>query len=327
MQIKDKASGSPFSGVAEAKAEAAAKAQTINDEIAGLARLQAANDKVYDDDMAAAEKAGAVGTAAYQKAHDAKVALDQDYTEKQKALLDKQTENQLAGIAAQKAAYTSYISGTVNATVNGFDKMLTGQMTWKQLGISIYQSVAREAIQEVEKMATQWIVKHVLMAAASKVLGTAQAATGPAALAATAATSKAQVMLLAGVAGAGGVASMAAAPWPMDMDAPAFGAQMAAAAMSMGSFAQGVDVVPNDMIAQIHAGERIMPAADNSKLMDMASRGAGGGGGGGDTHNHFSPTIHANGADPRAVMSAIEGNFGDFKRVVGKAMRNGSHKY
>jgi hypothetical protein len=168
----------------------------------------------------------------------------------------------------------------------------------------------REAETQVAKMATDWIVKHLLMGAASKALSATTAATGPAQVAALAATSKAQVALLAGVAGAGGVASMAAAPWPLDMTAPAFGAQMAAVTMSMGSFAQGTNVVPNDMVAQIHAGERIIPKADNDDLISLTKRGAGGGGGsgGGDHyHTHYSPTI--NGQPPFAdQLAAHESN-------------------
>ena len=142
----------------------------------------------------------------------------------------------------------------------------------------------------------------------------AQTAAATASAATTLATSKAQVAMLAGLAGAGGVASMAAAPFPIDLGAPAFGAQMSALALSMGSFAQGTNIVPNDMIAQIHAGEAIIPKADNTALRSLAERGAAGrdgssqdGAKGGDTHIHYAPTV--NGQMPfKEQLAAHEDN-------------------
>lgn len=43
-------------------------------------------------------------------------------------------------------------------------------------------------------------------------------------------------------------------------------------------FAQGTNYVPWNMTADIHEGERIIPAADNRQLMDLMRRGANGGG-------------------------------------------------
>ena len=99
----------------------------------------------------------------------------------------------------------------------------------------------------------------------------------------------------AGVAGANGVASFAAAPWPIDIAAPGFGASMAGIAASYGavsSAAGGWENIPSDQLAMVHKNEMVLPA----HIADYVRSGAAGGGGqagGGDT-NHFH--IHANDA-------------------------------
>jgi hypothetical protein len=91
---------------------------------------------------------------------------------------------------------------------------------------------------------------------------------------------------------------MAGAPFPLDLAAPEFGASMSSAALafgSLGGFAKGLDVVPDDMIAQIHKGERIMPAADNSQLMAAlagANQSGGGRNGTGDRGGKTLSDIH-----------------------------------
>jgi|GEM_PF-2551614 len=298
--IKSKAGATPFGDIKADQQIAAQQQQLTQQKLADNETLHAAEAARLDAAVEAAKAKYADDKDAYAAAIAAKKAEDQRYADAKRTLDAQLQLEQAQSVQQMQAKYTSYIQGTVNATVSGLDKMISGQMTWKNFGISVYQSVAREAEQQVVKMATTWIVQHLLMGVASKALSATTAATGPAQVAATAATSKAQVAALAGLAGAGGVASMAAAPWPMDMTAPEFGATMQAAAISMGSFAQGTNFVPRDMVAQIHAGERIIPKADNDTLINLAARGAGAAGsspgGGGDTHYHVSS--HFSGQEP-----------------------------
>ena len=257
---------------------------------------------------------------------------DKDFDGQMASLAAKSREQQIANIEAVKQAYHSYIDGTVNAAISGFDGMISGQKNWQQVGISIYQSVVREAEQQFAKMAEDWIIKHVIMAAASKLLGSTQADVAPTAAAATVASTKVQVAAMAGLAGAGGVASMAAAPWPMDMSAPEFGASMAATALSLGSFEVGTNMVTHDMIAQVHAGERIMPAADNRAIIS-ALRGGGGessaqggragsGGGGGDTHNHVH-NWNVSGMDSQSLKRTLMDHKSDIADALREHMRLG----
>lgn len=91
----------------------------------------------------------------------------------------------------------------------------------------------------------------------------------------------------AGLAGAGGVASMAAAPFPLNLTAPAFGASMMAAAMAyapMASAAGGYDIPSGvNPIVQAHAKEMVLPERFANVIRGMAE---GGGGGGRQFHYH-----------------------------------------
>lgn len=328
--VKANAGNTPFGEIAADQQVAQIYRQVTEQKIADNETLHTSETTLLDDQIAKAVAQYGQDKGRYQALLDQKAAADQAYASKKRKLDAQLRQQSIQDTLAMQQAYSGYISGTVNATVTGFDKIISGQKTWSQVGISIYQSVVREAEQQVAKMVTNWITQHLLMTSAQRaqlaVQQSTQAAATSSSIATTVATSKAQVTVLAGLAGAGGVASMAAAPWPLDMTAPAFGAEMASTALSLGSFAQGVNVVPNDMIAQVHAGERIMPKADNAALIALTARaaGAGDGAGGGATHNHFSPTVNASGVDDKAIMGALEDNFSDFTRLLKRAARNGA---
>ena len=326
--VKGNAGATPFGEIAAQRQLAEIHRQVTEQQIADNETLHNAETSSLDTSIAAAVAKYGDDKAQYQHLLDEKAAADQQYAAKKQQLDAQMRMQSIQDIQAMQTAYAGYISGTVNASVTGFSKMIGGQMSWRNMGIGIYQSLVQQVEQQVEKMVTNWIVKHLLMSTAQRAqLAVQQAAQTGAAAASTAttlATTKAQVALLAGLAGAGGVASMAAAPWPMDMTAPAFGAQMAATAISMGSFAVGTNVVPNDMVAQIHAGERIIPKADNDRLLSLTERGAGAAGGGGGTnhyHTHYSPVV--NGQMPFAdQLDAHEGAVnGRLQRAARRGVR------
>jgi hypothetical protein len=100
------------------------------------------------------------------------------------------------------------------------------------------------------------------------------------------------------LAGANATASMAAAPWPVDMGAPAFGASMLGAALAFetGGIVPGVtrgDSVP----ALLTPGEAVLPKSLTDNLRSAARSGNTGGGGEVHLHAHFTPHIEALDAD------------------------------
>ncbi len=113
-------------------------------------------------------------------------------------------------------------------------------------------------------------------------------------------TNKAKIMDQAALAGASGTATMAGAPWPLDMDAPAFGMQMFMAAASYASAAGGWGQVPKDQMAAIHKDEMVLPAHLSGFLRNAAQNSTGGSSMSiGNMHVHntingaFDPSIHS----------------------------------
>lgn len=138
----------------------------------------------------------------------------------------------------------------------------------------------------------------------AKTAATTAGATTRAATEATAVTAGKVAESTANVASAESYAAVAAAGAAASQAfIPIIGPELAAAAaattfaslqgfVTMAALAKGTNFVPTDMVAQIHAGERVIPAADNAKLMSAIGAG-GGAGSGGDMHLHYSPTINA----------------------------------
>ena len=80
------------------------------------------------------------------------------------------------------------------------------------------------------------------------------------------------------------------------------------------------------VLTQIHAGERIIPAADNRALMSAVGVGAGGGSraAGHTINNHFSPTIHAH--TPPSLESLLNEQGGDMISFIHASIRSGRLK-
>ena len=196
-------------------------------------------------------------------------------------------------------------------------------------------ATARSAI-EVSSTAIVKLVKAIMTAlhighevakTGATVAGTtartmAETAGNAAALVSQKLTAAAQIPTLVGLAGAGGVASMAAAPFPIDLGAPAFGAAMASAAMGFGAVATaagGYDIPAGvNPLVQAHAKEMILPASLSERVRAMTTNDNSRGG---DTHinHHYNPQIAA--GTPQDVVKALEGQSGDFARLLKHAPR------
>ena len=179
------------------------------------------------------------------------------------------------------------VSSEFSGAVRG---MLFQGQTLKSGIIGVAESIGSTIISEaIDKPLEKWISgeaeKLSVSLSTQSTMSAAEEAQRTANSIAEATANAASVTRAAGVAGAMGTASFAGAPWPVDMGAPAFGAQMMATALSfepMASAAGGWDRVPADQIAQIHKDEMVLPAhiADFVRSGAASSQGVSASGGG-----------------------------------------------
>jgi len=154
----------------------------------------------------------------------------------------------------------------------------------KNLGAAmkaVGQDIAMSLIEAGLKIVESWLLTKLGMSAITKTAAATDAATQIAA-------NKLIGLSAVGLAGAQGTASYAAAPWPIDMGAPAFGAAMATTAASFNAF-EGGGIVGDTGMAMLHKREMVLPAPIAEKVTKMTEDGSGGRGGRNYVnHNHFA---------------------------------------
>lgn len=155
----------------------------------------------------------------------------------------------------------------IKSLESSFGSAMSGMLKNTQsfsMGVrNLMTTVVGSIVDMFAQMAAAWAVQQLTSLVMTKTIG-----------ASTIATKAAE-------AGAAGTASMAGAPWPINMSAPAFGLAMAASAGAYGAglaAEQGFDV-PAGMnpVTQLHQREMVLPA----ELADAVRSSVGGGGGGG----------------------------------------------
>jgi hypothetical protein len=154
------------------------------------------------------------------------------------------------------------------------------------------------------------------VAAGEAARSAAKAAGSSSGTAALASQASQEITQDAGRAAAAVYANLAQIPIVGPIIAPIGAGAAFAAVEAFGSFDQGVNVVPADMIAQVHAGERIMPAADNSAIISALN---GGGGGAGDVHLNYNAAARAGANHETDAREMV--------RIIKRAVRSGELRF
>lgn len=175
--------------------------------------------------------------------------------------LEQQHQLSMQELANRSALQTSepvrgMFASIQSGWANALKGMLSGATTMGQGIRAVFGSVFDAVTGMLAQMAAQWVAKQVML----QLFGKAMAVD--------------TVIAESAKAGAGGIASMAAAPWPLNLSAPAFGASMASMALaftSVASAAGGFDV-PRGLnpLTQLHEEEMVLPARHANVIRDLA---------------------------------------------------------
>ena len=159
-----------------------------------------------------------------------------------------------------------YTLGAVSSLSSGFQNVfnqaMQGSLSLRGVVQGTFAAVGNVVTQTLSKMAADWLAVQL----ANLLIGKT--------------TAVSTIGQKSAEAGAGGVASMAAAPFPLNLGAPAFGAAMSIAAMSFAPLASasgGYDIPGTiNPITQLHAREMVLPAKHADVIRAMADGGGGG---------------------------------------------------
>ena len=337
-----------------------AQIAAIDDEIKATQEGAAQKRKILDDllshqkismaDWLAATKdaiddATSDEVASYQR----ELALDGLKLQQRQAIQNRiaevvrQSANQTAD-AERKAAdeswrawqsFSGQISGAFAGQVGG---ILKGTTSLANGMINAFDQIVTSWAAACVKMGINWLLQHAGMESAYTSFQAAvtaataagesartgivasSAATGAALKKAAAAT---EISGDAGRAAAGAYAAVAGIPIIGPIIAPAAAAVAFGAVEAFGSFDQGSWQLPGNMLAQVHRGEMIVPAAATPWAQALMSNAASGGGGSGGGPPNVS--LHVSSVDAASTRDWFMRNSHHVVSALNEAVRGGNH--
>ena len=309
--INANASSSPVGEIQAAIQIAQLHKQLNAQDLADAQSTYMAEDALREQSAARAYASYGIDSTQYQTAINAKLTADQQYQNKRRVMQDQATQQSIRDAQEIQSKWMGVTQPIGSAFSSMFQSMYNRQATFGQAAAQEGDKLLFKFVDVVEQDVEKWGAAQLAKTGIIHAQSAAQAAAQTTAATTAAVAQKAvDVATVTGYAGEAAAATFAAYS-PMALIAPGLPEGMASAAfaqtMSFGSFDVGTNVVPRDMIAQIHAGERIVPAADNRALMNAVSGGGSSAGGGGAPtfHQAFEQHFHGGAHDPRAMASEL----------------------
>src|SRR5579875_734835 len=217
-------------------------------------------------------------------------------------------------------------------------EMIAGHMKLRDAARNVSLQILQSFIQANVKMVADWLAAVAAQTAAvqaGETSRTAAVAAGTAArtgletsasaasMAGTISAVLKSIMASAGETFAGVFGFLAPVMGPAAAG-PAAGAE--AAVMSVGaglaSFASGAWSLPNDMIAQVHRGEMIIPAGPAGAFRSIMESS---GGAGGTVHVHHALNFNVSAMDSQSVRQFFQTHGKTIMRTVNESVRTGTH--
>ena len=336
-----------------AKAEAADQQATREFVAAQQEKLSAAmaadGEASRSHEMSASERAQAelASIAAAKQAIDERLAFEMEgyeadskgaaTLESEKERLDQQFARQHAAVMNQLVQddthqWTSLLA-PFNSTLN---QMLGGHTKWSAMIAGLERQLIMKLIETGEQDAVAWIVREQTKTTAT-IAGNAARTASTSAAAASSAASEGGWMKQSALGHAYNAAaatwdSVSQIPYVGYILAPAAAAATLAAVLALGgnipSFAKGSWELPQDMLAQVHKGEMIVPAGPAAQMRSgFAVPSAGAAAASAMTEHHWSyaPTIQ--GVPERNVMDELRASSGEFMSFIQGLSRNGAMRF
>ena len=208
--------------------------------------------------------------------------------------------------------------------------------TFRQLMVNVGKTIAQQFLNSAVKMVADWAAQQALMVVKSVAFQNLQTAAVTAGEAARTGAMASAGAVQDAVVGSSVVRSILASASEtfagiFGFLSPVMGPAAAgpaaagqAAVAGMASFAVGAWNLPSDMVAQVHAGEMIVPAGPAAAMRNaLGGAGAGSAGGGGDVHSHAHFNVTA--MDSRDVRRFFSDNSKHIMGAINDGIRTGSH--